>query len=737
MADKVKYRWSLSNLFKSNVISSTKPGEDINRFLNRQGDIKQTELIDSTTLVNLNKIISDLRNPLAMHGDKYAEYENMKNEVIIQAALRSYADDATIFDNIKNTPVWIDTEDPNLGRELSNFLDSSEIDYKLWGWACQIAQFGDLFLENIYNRHGYLVGIRPVSKPQNIVHLIDHEDDSEGFLVRREDTRGGVQNMAASEFDAYAMNKYTHFYLDDTPTSTTVAINAITEEGKLSPIRLNVLRGRSILEPVRVNYRILRLLEDTIITNKIARSEYVRVFNVEVGEATGEGASRTINKLKRLFDAKPRFDGNTGEYQSQRVYRPAADALFNSTSRGVGAIDIKEIGGNVETQFMVDVEYFRSKMFAGLQIPKSFLGFEESLPTNPGAETLAKLDIRYTRAVRRVQLALIRGLEDLLDAYLVSRNRPYDSKKYRIRMTNPSSAEELSRLDEMLKRVEVIDSIVDSVSKYSNESVNLIQLYSELADEYMDSPRIKEVFDDLLSKSIAISYLNINSQLNEARVASISSGRNLYTTIIDLKTKGLMSDEPIDDKSESGFDNDDDSFGGSSFGSTSFGGSVDFDAFEDSPSSAVTTDDELELGEPELLDEDSDYEPGQGELPLGSLSILSENPVESQGFKPMLDVKYYASNSNKIKMFSDLENISLRGPKDLRAVAEFVSNRLVVEGFKEETINEALDVFKAVNEYYSEVNLDDASYTSITETLLSKDTEKRKKFFETLLKEED
>lgn len=750
---RANYRWSIDRLFRSNVISATNPAPDTSKFLNKPVSMMNNgELMDTASLINLNKIINDVRNPLSIYKDKYQEYKNMENEVIVAAALRSYADDATVTDNIKGTPVWIESDDTNLTNELNSFLDSLQVSYKAWGWAYQIAQFGDLYLENIYNKHGYLTTAKPVSAPENILHIIDYEDDSEGFIVRRDERKTAVQAQALSEFDAYAMNKFTHFYLDDTPKVNSIIIQAHNDGSTISPLELTILRGRSILEPIRVNYRILRLLEDTIITNKIARAEYLRVFNIEVGESTGEGAARIVNKIKRLFDAKPRFDGNTGEYQSQRNYRGAADAIVNSTHKGVGAIDIKDVGGNVETQFIVDVEYFRSKLFAGLQIPKTFLGFEESLPTNPGDATLAKLDIRYTRAVRRVQLALIRGLEDLIDAYLISRGRLQDMKKYAVRMTNPSSAEELARLDETLKRLDVVDRMVDTVNQYGEGTVNAIQLYAELINEYIDSPRIKEIFENLTAKSIAISYLNINAMLNTARIENLESGRNLYSTIIELKADGLKTEEEMVTE-QPGMPGEDDEFssmGGGSIG----GGSSPFDdlSFDDgalgSPEEMGDPDDlENVEGLPEEGEEDATgntaggaggaYEPGDRGIPLGSLArdYDEENPIEAVGLVKQLGAIYRSSNANKLKLIDDLEKLAIYGPKSLRSTAESLTYQLSTEGFTDTNIAQAVDLFRSTNEYYNSTNVvTDSQFKSINEVLMGKNKNNKKAFFESLIK---
>lgn len=746
--NRTNYRWSLDGLFKSNVISSTNAAPDVSRYLNKQVSMQNSgELIDTASLINLNKIITDIRNPLAVYKDKHSEYRNMENEVIIAAALRSYADDATAFDNIKGTPVWIESENPNLTTELTSFLDAVEISYKAWGWAYQIAQFGDLYLENVFNKHGYLTSIKPVSAPENILHIIDHEDGSEGFIVRRDERKSAVQSQALSEFDAYAMNRFTHFYLDDTPRINSVIIQAYNEGGTVSPLELTILRGRSILEPVRVNYRILRLLEDTVITNKIARAEYLRIFNIEVGEATGEGASRIINKVKRLFDAKPRFDGNTGEYQSQRNYRGAADAIMNSTHKGVGAIDIKDVGGNVETQFIVDVEYFRSKLFAGLQIPKTFLGFEESLPTNPGDATLAKLDIRYTRAVRRVQLALMRGIEDLIDAYLSSRGRTQDMKEYAVRMTNPSSAEELAHLDETLKRLDVIDRMVDTVNQYSEGSVNAIQLYTELVNEYMDSPRIKEIFEELTAKSIAIGYLNINAMLNAARIENLSAGRELYSTIIDLKANGLKTEEQTAVGEQDSMGDGDEFSGGNMGGGSSSFSDIPFDDSMLSEPEDITDDSELGEMDEDNFDEEgggaaggsSTYTPGDRGIPLGSLAqdYDNENPIEAVGLVKELGKVYRSSPSNKLKMIDDLEKLAIYGPAKLKTEAEALTYQLSVIGFTDENIASAVNLFKATNEYYNATSITDKQFKSVTETLKCGNKAAKKQFFENLIKLED
>ena len=67
-------------------------------------------------------------------------------------------------------------------------------------------------------------------------------------------------------------------------------------------------------------------------------------------------------------------------YNSELKQVPLGDSIFIPTRNGIGVIDVKVVGGDVNLRDAIDLDYFKDKLFAGLKIPKSFLGFEQDLP---------------------------------------------------------------------------------------------------------------------------------------------------------------------------------------------------------------------------------------------------------------------------------------------------------------------------------------------------------------------
>ena len=716
-------KFSLVNLFRSNVISTTNPRQDTADFLDKpKKDIPPSSSLldlDGSDIVNIGNVVQAVRSREFTRDSLYQEYRDMDQEVIIQSALKSYADDATVIDNTRGTIVWLDGDDDELLGEIEEFFRVIDVESKIWSWVYQVAQFGDKYIENKFNKKGYLIDIRDVKHPEFIYDIVE-DGQHEGYVVKR-DPRLNKYNTDAtiySDIDLYGPGKFTHMYLSDNPNEETLIIDVYKDHSytELSYAELEVVRGNSTIESVRTINRILRLLEDTIITNKIARAEYVRIFNIEAGDTTGQGTRGIVSRFKRMFDSRPRFDGTTGEYNSTRNYRPAADAVFNAVHNGHGAVDVKEMGGDIETRWMSDLEYFRDKMFTGLQIPKAYMGFDQNLGALDGGSNLARLDIRYSRTVRRIQSVVKKGLQDLVDLWLASRHRESDIGKVTVMMQNPSSAEEMNRLQELVARLDTINKIAESLNNVANGIVNLPQLYYELVTEFIDIPSIRRVFEDLLAKAIIIKHIQINTHMSEVRTQSVLKYQEMGKTIDSLTGADNNnqdvpdSDSDIDDD----FDAEDSGFGESD----SFEDVGDLDTPSGGPSLSSGSDFSLS---------DNSSEP---DLELGSLSDsnLASEPTSSYGNNELLDSyrpkvtskvleTYLHGNKTKSELLDDLIMLSLNAPKEYRKDAERIAERLSTEGFTKDNIDSAYELFDQINQSLTKSGITSSKLIAVTETL--------------------
>ena len=257
-----------------------------------------------------------------------------------------------------------------------------------------------------------------------------------------------------------------------------------------------------MIEGVRSIYRILALLEDTLLAARVSKAEFIRVFNIEVGDATAARTTDIVNSVKNLFDSKASFDVNSGRYISNKVYRPIGDPIFNPTRDGKGSLNTENIGGDFQVRDIVDLDYFKDKLFSGLKIPKAYLGYEESLPGGLGDNTLSRLDIRYSKSVRRVQSALINGITDLCKSWLAVNGRLDEDLEFTISMATPSSAEELSRLSEISMKFDTISNMMGTISSNIGEYANIPRMYKILFDSLINDPKLTSDLREELSNAI-------------------------------------------------------------------------------------------------------------------------------------------------------------------------------------------------------------------------------------------
>lgn len=456
---------------------------------------------------NVWSLISSLRNINDNYKYKYAEYDAMTDEVVIQSALELYADDATQLNSINNKTVTVLSEDKDLQQDLEAFLESLNIDSRIWNWAYNIAQYGDMFLELHEDEDGRL-SIEEVSDPSEVMDLYERgsrvafaKDDSaiQNYKVHNKSNPQGLDLILYNQY------KFVHFMINMSSKYDILEIpeiDKVDDQGDTLVRKFTVVRGVSMIEGVRSIYRILALLEDTLLAARVSKAEFIRVFNIEVGDATAARTTEIVNSVKNLFDSKASFDVNSGRYISNKVYRPIGDPIFNPTRDGKGSLNTENIGGDFQVRDIVDLDYFKDKLFSGLKIPKAYLGYEESLPGGLGDNTLSRLDIRYSKSVRRVQSALINGITDLCKSWLAVNGRLDEDLEFTISMATPSSAEELSRLSEISMKFDTISNMMGTISSNIGEYANIPRMYKILFDSLINDPKLKSDLSEELSNAI-------------------------------------------------------------------------------------------------------------------------------------------------------------------------------------------------------------------------------------------
>lgn len=494
---------------------------------NRSGDYGAN--VVGVDKYNVWQLISKLRDLNNNYKYKYAEYEAMADDVIIQSALELYADDSTQVDTKTERIVMIESEDKTLAADLNAFLESIEIESRIWNWAYSVSQYGDYFLKLYVDPDTHDIRIDDNTDPSLIMDLYEdgirvgyaEEDTSEYRNLKHRSNPNGLDLIISSpdNFVHFMIRKSAKYDILELPIQ-----DETDENGDPLIRKFTVVRGVSMVEGVRSIFRILQLLEDSLLAARIAKAEFIRVFNVEVGDSTPAQTTDTINSVKNLFDSKATFDVNSGRYVSTKAYRPIGDPIFNPTRNGKGSVTHENIGGDFQVRDIVDIDYFKNKLFSGLKIPKALLGFEESLPGGLGDNTLTRLDIRYSRSVKRVQNSLIVGIKDLCKIWLRVNNYSNDAD-FKVVLQAPSTAEELGRLTEMDQKMSTISSSVRTLSEAFGEYLNLPKVFKVFFDQYINYPELKEKLNPELDEAIKRYEKHLEEQ-EQQRKAELELAQN-------------------------------------------------------------------------------------------------------------------------------------------------------------------------------------------------------------------
>jgi len=101
---------------------------------------------------------------------------------------------------------------------------------------------------------------------------------------------------------------------------------------------------------------------------------------------------------------------------------------------------------------IADVEYLQNKLFAAIKVPRTYLNYADKLE---GGSTLAQADLRFARTVNRMQEAILVELRRIANIHLYFLGFEDDMDNFNLKLTNPSTQQELLKLEVMKLRLEV------------------------------------------------------------------------------------------------------------------------------------------------------------------------------------------------------------------------------------------------------------------------------------------
>lgn len=418
--------------------------------------IKDTNDVRDDKLENIflnkdNNIITSLRALSNDRQSKINDYREMLRDGVTLSAVELISEDASLVDNDTGLAAWVESADnPDFAEMMTSFLRNKfRINDIIYPLAFNIVTFGECFVNtnysNIEYRKEYTVGdYFTIAEPEDVVHIYRYGVPL-GYLFR---PQSKDSSMLEDTDKLLPERSFIHFISDR-------ASRDHLSSGSY------IQYGSSFLEAARQYYKQRQLLDDLLILARLTRSSFYRLFSVDVGSASSQDTARMIRELKTAVSSKQSINVSTEVFSSKSSPILTGGNVYFPVRNGQGAVNVQEVGGEVNVSALADIDYFDDRYYGALKVPKQFLGQSDEAPGGIGDTTLTQLDIRYARTVKRCQRIIKSGLKDLIYWYCSIHNILPPS--FTIEMPRILTAEDTRLSDIQKAEIETTSSILELV----------------------------------------------------------------------------------------------------------------------------------------------------------------------------------------------------------------------------------------------------------------------------------
>ena len=484
----------------------------------------------------------------------YQLIDDMSKDSMISSVLKTYCED-TVQTNDRGQIMWIEADDSKILNYTTWLMDSLNVEKHLYQWTYCLVTYGDVYLRlfrnsdiqedpifdhnkrtkqlnesrnsqeplneaqlRIYsNSDRYIPYVQMVSNPGEMFDL-QKFGKTHGFI------KTPIQLMQSSSDDMYSyLTKYkanqsdveiydamsfVHGCLDATsqrqPETIDIFLTDYNIEDDDNEIKdsmtssYEIKRGQSILYNAFKSWRELNLLEMSALLNRLTRSSIVRVLNIDVGDMPGDQVEIYLRKLKDKFEQKAalKVDGGMSEYTNPG---PVENTIYVPVYQGHGQISVTSVGGDFDPKSLIDLEYFRDKVFGALQVPKQFFGFTDDGAGFNGGSSLTILSSRYGKTVKNLQRILCQLVTDLLNLFMIDRGLDNYVNKFKVRMQEPVTQEELDRRSNNDNRLRYIGDFMQQLDEVDDKVIKL-KIYKSLISTALNNNEVIGLLQDYINK---------------------------------------------------------------------------------------------------------------------------------------------------------------------------------------------------------------------------------------------
>lgn len=555
-----------------------------NEFWDIMTEAATNSQVDVTSLNALSNIAQN-RETL------YQTLDTMAQDPIISAMLEIYTEDATET-NENGDIVWVESEDSEVSAYVNFLLESLRVDKHIYKWMHSLVKYGDIYLklfresdfsdDLLTNKdrttlnEKFEKAVDSEKSPLNEARVVAYTSDdrlvnyidlvpnpAEMFELTKfgksyayvkanniptlQENIDSVYNLSylykfrRRDVLVYNAVSYVHGALEDNGSRTPEQIQIflsdnIDDISATDATIYTVRRGQSILAPMYKKWRQIMLLEASMLLNRLTKSSLVRIIEVETADLPKEQVKPYLMRIKSMLEQKASF--NVGDSMSEYTNPgPMENNVYVPTHNGVGAINIQQLGGDVNVKDIADIDYFKNGFYSASRIPKQFLGDTDDATGFNGGTSLSIVSSRYAKTIKRIQAVMLQTLTDAVNILLLDRGLDRYVNQFTLRMQEPVSQEELDKREARISEIGIVRDVMDLITDLEDESAKLRILKSLLA-QAINNQEVLDLIQD-----------EIDTLLEENSEEEFDSSANDIDSILDDRDGGDSNFESPSSKS--------------------------------------------------------------------------------------------------------------------------------------------------------------------------------------------
>lgn len=376
----------------------------------------------------------------------YSDLDEMMQYVLASSALEAYIEDATQPDFSSGLIVTPTSQNKQVVDEIYKFFDMIELEDRIVGDMWNLAKYGDYFNLLLVDEDKGVFDAAPL-EPR--------------IVWRHEDSRRVL----------------TGFSIGDASENTD---DAQKEQPKYKPWDIVHYRMRSkrVSDPygtpfffnVRMVYKVLKLMEEQMVIYRMNMHPDRLVFKVFTGSSGPEDRRRQIRMWRREMERMVSLDRNTGSFRAEYAPWQVNQNIYWPVPQGDNNSGVEKFPGSANAGDIFDVAYMRDLFFAGVRVPKAYMGFEDSQGYR-GTDTLSAQSIKFSRGVKKIQRHYLRGLTRLVMIHLACKG--IDARKpmnaFNLETSPTSYLDESHKAELYAKRYEALNYMLDIGGKMRQE----------------------------------------------------------------------------------------------------------------------------------------------------------------------------------------------------------------------------------------------------------------------------